>query len=346
MNPVASLYGAAALARRRWYARHPEARLRLERPVISVGNLTVGGSGKTPAVRYLAHLLLRMGERPSILSRGYGRRAVSDEVVVVSDGRRVLADLDHAGDEPLMLARDVPGAAVLVSPDRHPAGALAESSLGCTVHLLDDGFQHMKLDRDIDLLLVGAGDQAETPLPGGRLREPLTAASAADALVVDGSDEDAQALVRCLGVSQAFRATRGMRPPRAVVPFGDAADLAPGVSVFALAGIARPERFFAAVREQGWRIVGEGRVRDHHRYSAADVARTIDLARSRQATAIMTTEKDAIRLEPHGPFALPIVWLPLELTIEPAEIFRQWLALRLASATRARVEARAKAAGR
>lgn len=345
MNPVASIYGAAALVRRRWYARHPEARAQLARPVVSVGNLTVGGSGKTPTVCHLAHLLLQMGERPAILSRGYGRRIVSDDVVVVSDGEQVLGDLDRAGDEPLMLARAVPGAAVLVAPERHAAGLVAEETLGCTVHILDDGFQHMKLDRDVDLLLVSPDDVHEAPLPGGRLREPLTAASVADALLVHGTTEDAEALVRCLGVAEAFRMVRATRPLRRVAPFGEAWDMPPRSRVIAAAGIARSERFFAAVREQGWTVAGEARFRDHHRYSAADVARLVEMARSRQAVAIVTTEKDAVRLEPHAPFATPFVWLPIEQTIEPSATFRQWLALRLASATRARIEARAKAVG-
>jgi tetraacyldisaccharide 4'-kinase len=312
---------------------------------VSVGNLTVGGSGKTPTVCHLAHLLLRMGERPSILSRGYGRRIVSDDVVIVSNGERVLGDLDRAGDEPLMLARAVPGAAVVVAPERHAAGLVAEETLGCTVHILDDGFQHMKLDRDVDLLLVSPDDVHETPLPSGRLREPLTAASGADALLVHGTSEDAGALVRVLGVAEAFQVIRETRPLRRVAPFGEPWEMPPRSRVIAAAGIARPERFFAAVGEQGWTIAGEARFRDHHRYSASDVAHLVEMARSRQAVAIVTTEKDAIRLEPHAPFAIPIVWLPIELTIEPGASFRQWLALRLASATRARLEARAKAAG-
>ena len=145
-------------ARRRWAERHPDRRRRLARPVISVGNLSMGGTGKTPVVAAIADWLIAQGERPAILSRGYARADAADGVVVVSDGTRVLATIDRAGDEPLMLARQVPGAAVCVSPDRYLAGTLAERQLGCTVHVLDDGFQHVELARDLDVLVTTVGE--------------------------------------------------------------------------------------------------------------------------------------------------------------------------------------------
>ena len=126
-----------------------------------------------------------MGERPSILSRGYGRMIPTDGVVVVSDGRDIKTDVAHAGDEPYMLARAVPGAVVVVNASRYLAGRVAESQLGCTVHLLDDGFQHLQLMRDIDLLVAPPADFVSTAtLPFGRFREPLDSAGAADALLV------------------------------------------------------------------------------------------------------------------------------------------------------------------
>jgi tetraacyldisaccharide 4'-kinase len=133
---LSAAYGAAAAWRRAWYARDPARQRWLARPVVSVGNLRVGGSGKTPVVEYIARLLLERGERPAILTRGYGRRIARDGVTVVSDGTRVLAELDEAGDEPLMLARALPGVIVLVGVDRYLSGRLAERRLGATVHLL------------------------------------------------------------------------------------------------------------------------------------------------------------------------------------------------------------------
>ena len=148
------LYSKLARARRRYYERRTHLRRRLTSPVISIGNLTVGGSGKTPLAAEIARMLLEMGERPAILSRGYARRTPAEGVIVVSDGKRIQSDVDHSGDEPFMLAQMVPNAAVLVSPSRYVAGRIAESRLGCTVHILDDGFQHFDLMRDIDLLVA------------------------------------------------------------------------------------------------------------------------------------------------------------------------------------------------
>ena len=141
LKAAASVYGAAASWRRRWYAREPARVRRLARPVVSVGNLSVGGSGKTPVVAHLARVLQQAGERPAILTRGYGRRRPSEGVTIVSDGTRVRAGLDVSGDEPLMLAEMLTDVPVLVGADRFLSGQLAEQELGATVHLLDDGFQ-------------------------------------------------------------------------------------------------------------------------------------------------------------------------------------------------------------
>ena len=171
------MYGAAATWRRRWYSRDPARARRLTRPVISVGNLRVGGSGKTPVVAHLAQLLVERGERPAVLTRGYARVRPKAGVTIVSDGTRVLEDVAASGDEPFMLARALPGVPVLVGADRFASGLLAESQLGVTVHLLDDGFQHVCLARDIDLLLVDEADLNDHVLPAGRLREPLAHAA-------------------------------------------------------------------------------------------------------------------------------------------------------------------------
>ena len=149
IETLSAAYSAAAAWRRQWYARDPSRRRTLTRPVVSVGNLRVGGTGKTPTVEYLARLLVANGERPVILTRGYARRRPLDGVTIVSDGTAIRADLDTAGDEPLMLARALPGVPVLVGADRHLSGRLAERRFGATVHLLDDGFQHVALARGV-----------------------------------------------------------------------------------------------------------------------------------------------------------------------------------------------------
>jgi tetraacyldisaccharide-1-P 4'-kinase len=208
------LYAGSARARRRWYERRPESRRHLRHPVISIGNLTVGGSGKTPLAASVAAHLCDRGERPAILSRGYGRADRADGVVVVSDGTRILAPLARAGDEPLMLARQVPGAIVAVAEDRHLAGLVAERQLGATVHVLDDGFQHLALARDLDVLLTWPGEiLSGRPLPFGRLREEPAAAARADVVVVFDADLDtARREAFDLGISQVLCARKALRP--------------------------------------------------------------------------------------------------------------------------------------
>ncbi len=328
MNLASGLYASVARARRKWYARHPEARRRLSCPVISVGNIAVGGSGKTPTVAHLARLLQDAGERPAILTRGYARRRPQEGVTVVSDGARVIEDVDRAGDEPLMLARALPGVPVLVCADRHLAGCLAERRFGATVHVLDDGFQHFRLMRDLDLVLVG-GEEIDRPVtvPAGRLREPLDAARAADAIVVaDEGDESAGSrIAAALHAPRVFRLRKVFERPRLVDPPNRPVAPAPGTRVLAVAGIARPERFFRSVEAEGWTVAGEVSFPDHHPFTPEDMARMADTAARARAVMVLTTEKDLVRMLPLQPFALPVAWVPMRVVIEPAHEFRAWL---------------------
>jgi tetraacyldisaccharide 4'-kinase len=330
MNVLSGIYAAVARARRKWYARHPEVRRGLARPVVSVGNVSVGGRGKTPTIAHLARLLQDSGERPGILTRGYARRRPEDGVTVVSDAERVLADVDRAGDEPLMLARSLPGVPVLVCADRHLAGCVAERRLGVTVHLLDDGFQHLALRRDLDLVLLGAEDvDRPVTLPSGRLREPLDAALAADALIVDGDQEAQARIAAALGATRVFRLHRLLERPRLVDPPGRPVAPAPGTRVLAVAGIARSERFFRALEAEGWAVAAEVSFPDHHPYSTADLSRLVETASRARAVLILTTEKDLVRLLPLQPFAIPVAAVPMRVVVEPAHEFRAWLQERL-----------------
>jgi tetraacyldisaccharide 4'-kinase len=322
------IYGAAAVRRRRWYAADPARRRSLARPVVSVGNLRVGGSGKTPVAEYIARLLTDAGHKPAILSRGYGRRLASRGVTVVSDSVRLCAGLDEAGDEPLMLARALPEAIVVVGASRYDCGVEAER-LGATVHVLDDGFQHMELDRTVDLLLVDEQDLADEPLPGGRLREPLSQAVWADAvLVTAGYDSAVRRVADTLDVQTAFRVIRVVGAPR-VVADRESVVVPSDARVFGLAGIARPERFFADLAGAGWRVVGTLTFRDHHRYTARDVSRITDAARASAAAIVLTTEKDAVRLAECDLACVPCAYVPLVTTVEPEAGFRTWLLDRL-----------------
>ncbi len=323
---LSSLYGAVAAWRRQWYQQHPERRRKLEKPVISVGNLRVGGSGKTPIVAHLARLLADAGYRPAILSRGYGRRSPRSTPTIVSDGKQVRADIDSAGDEPLMLARALvdKGVRVVVGADRHACGRVAENELAATVHILDDGFQHLPLIRDVDLIVTGEHDLSDEPLPHGRLREPLESAAGVDAILVNvGYQDAAERVARVLRVRNAYHIERSLLPPRMV----DTADtvVVPNESrVFAFAGIERPERFFSDLTTAGWKVVGTKAFRDHHHFSASDITRLSAAAKKAGAAIVLTTEKDAVRI-PRASIAMPLAAVPLVATVEPAGEFRAWL---------------------
>ena len=266
----------------------------------------MGGTGKTPLVAHVARLLQSMGHTPAVLSRGYARPQQVDGAVVVSDGRHILARYAVAGDEPLMLARQLPGCCVVVSPDRYVAGALAERRLGCTVHVLDDGFQHLQLARTLDLVVVTASDLADRVMPAGRLREPVSSMRAADAVIVDAPGESAEALRRG-GAQRLFVMSRRLAERREE-------------PVFAFAGIGRPAAFFDTLRAAGWEVAGSEAFPDHRRYSAADVERLADAAVRAGARVLVTTEKDAARLQ--GLTArIPIVPVALTVQVEPAPEF-------------------------
>ena len=306
--------------RRRRMERRPERQRRLARPVISVGNLSVGGTGKTPVVAAIAQWLVDAGERPAILSRGYGRSNTADGVVVVSDGRSILAGIDRAGDEPLMLARQVPSAAICVSPDRHLAGTMAERQLGCTVHVLDDGFQHLELARQLDVLVTTIGEIPNgRVLPMGRLREPIDAASRAHVLVVtDATAGAASAEAWTLGISQACGAARSLAAPVAIA--SETGSREPGAgSVLAVAGIANPHRFINALKAAGHVIAGEMTFPDHHRYTASDVAAIDAKMKAAGADAIFTTDKDAVRLDTLA-LPMPAYRVPLTVTFDPPDV--------------------------
>ena len=317
---ISALYAALARRRREWYAAHPAARRRLRHPVISIGNIAAGGRGKTPLTAAVARILLDLGERPAILSRGYARTCADDGAVVVRDADGIRADVARAGDEPFMLARQLPGAIVVTSADRYLAGRLAEHHLGATVHLLDDGFQHFQLDRDADIVLVTGADLAASTFPAGRLREPPDVLIAADTIVAL-DDEAAAASHRSV-----FRARRHVG-----APVFDGGGRGTPERVYAVAGIADPQGFLSSIEEAGLNIAGREVFRDHHPYSRRDVARIFAGARARGAAAVVTTEKDYVRLLRFRPFPMAVGWLPLTMEPEPAAEFRLWLASSMAS---------------
>ena len=316
MSVLSETYRRAAHLRRSWYERHPQSRRSLDRPVISVGNLSVGGSGKTPVVATLARMLLEWGERPAILSRGYARRRGGDGVVVVSDGKSLLEPVEHSGDEPQMLARALPQVPVLVCPDRYLAGRLAERQLNCSVLLLVDGFQHLPLGRQVDVLVMPARDLEEAVLPSARLREGLDAACSAHCILVPGSDEDVTRVSASFERTPVFRVVRRYEPLRSL-----GSSPVAGSRVVAVAAIGRPQRFFTVLRELGYDVVREVPFSDHHWFTVRDLERIHASVRESGADLVVTTEKDGVRVPPQTGWAV----LPMTAGIEPPDRFSSWL---------------------
>ena len=320
---LSSLYAAIARRRRERYASRPDLRQRLRHPVISIGNLAVGGRGKTPLAATVARMLLEMGENPAILSRGYGRARRTKDVVIVRDAREIRAGLDVSGDEPMMLARQLPGVVVLTCPNRYRAGVLAETELGATVHVLDDGFQHLQLDRDLDLVIVGRED-VERPLtlPGGRLREPLDTLVAADAVftqdeevVVESAGSRPAGLpADALDAGRSRYLRRGRRAVSRCSPWR--ASPRRGVSSTTCAAPAG-----TSSRRWNFAIITAT--------TAEDLVFIAETAGGAGAELILTTEKDYVRLLPLEPWPLPIDFVPIELRPEPFDEFRAWIASEL-----------------
>ncbi|HMM34204.1 MAG TPA: tetraacyldisaccharide 4'-kinase [Thermoanaerobaculia bacterium] len=301
--PLSGLYGAGVALRLALYRRGLLAVRAAARPVVSVGNVAAGGTGKTPFVRWLAGELLRRGRHPSILTRGYGRG--SRGTVVVSDGRGAFATVADSGDEPALLARALPSVPIVADARRRDAAARAET-LGTPVdlHLLDDGFSHVALARDVDVVLLDATapDAGGALLPAGRLREPLSSLARADLLVVTKTEQSdpgpaleiARRFAPGVPVYRARTEVLGVtgRDGLPVEP----GDLPPGTAV-AVAGIARPEAFGATLASIGIEPVELLSFRDHEPYGPASLGRIERALEESGATAVVTTEKDAVKLD-------------------------------------------------
>jgi len=305
------LYAAAVRAKNSAYERGWAKPQKLQWPVVSIGNLSVGGAGKTPLVIRLAQLLAAQNITVDVLSRGYGRRDTSRVERVNPEG-----DAARYGDEPLLIARaaQVP---VYVAASRYQAGLLAERQTQTTgIHLLDDGFQHRKLARDLDIVVLHASDFEETLLPAGRLREPLASLQRASAIVLRAEDRAREPDLRKRGIT-----TPVWIQHRSLV-------IENVTSAVAFCGIARPDEFFAALQSQGIDLAATIALRDHQQYTNADLDRPAVALRQHRAPCFLTTEKDAARLSPDqrahleqtGP--LRVARLQVSLEDEPAILAR------------------------
>ena len=293
MNPLSALFGLGVRARNTLYDRGFARAQRLAGPVVSVGNLSVGGSGKTPFVLLLGELLKARGLKFDVLSRGYGRKTRG---VVLVDPAGSAHDF---GDEPLLMARRL-SVPVVVGESRFAAGIFAEQKFGPHLHLLDDGFQHRSLARDFDIVLVTPEDARDSLLPAGRLREPLTALGRADAVVLtSGASPEAFPLDQKL----VWKARRGIVPVN--VPSRPVA----------FCGIARPKNFVAQLRTAGIEPVAEAFYRDHHAYTEQDVRDLLDLRQRSEANGFVTTEKDAVSLGGYLAALDPLAVVPVKMEL-------------------------------
>ncbi len=298
--PLTPLYRGAVKARIKAYNRGWLRSTRLGVPVVSVGNLTFGGTGKTPTVIALVRDLVRRGRHPAVLTRGYGRTATETVVLV---GPEPGVSVETTGDEPLELAQRLPGVPVVVDADR-VRGGIEALTRGADVLVLDDGFQHLKLERDLNLALVDAGDPwggGRMP-PGGRLREPIDGLARADAVLVtkvptDGSavlDEIRHAVAQVAGevpvLAARLEPTAVRRPEGVADP-----DVLAGARVLAVAALGRPEGFAELLRGAGAQLVETRWFTDHHPFTPDEIDEMLRRADELEAV-VATTAKDAVRM--------------------------------------------------
>lgn len=323
-RPFSPLYSMAMKLRSALYARHLLRRYKLEVPVISVGNLTMGGTGKTPVVSHLATFLQGQGYRPAIISRGYGG-AAGNRVNVVSDENTIYLDAEQAGDEPRLLAETLPGIPVLtgivrVLPCRH-----AIHAMGCDILLLDDGFQHLAVDRDINIVLFSAATLAGNSrvFPGGDLREPVSALGRADVFLLTGATSANRER------ADRFAALLRQRFPGKPVFFSsyapcaaqDAADQTTHAlttlptPLYGFCGIAQPELFRQSLIAQKIALSGFTSLKDHQRYTPRILLQIEKDAMATGARGIITTAKDMVKLA-DNPFHLPFFSLQMQTRID------------------------------
>lgn len=333
----AKLYGLAVRARIVAYKQGLLKTHRLSAPVISVGNLTVGGTGKTPCVAFIARALRDAGHQVAILSRGYKRQ--TKDRVEVSDGERILCSPAESGDEPYLLAQSCPGVRVVVDQNRFAAGLWLESRAPISVFILDDAYQHLRLARNLNLLLVDASEPLgeSAMVPFGRLREPLAEIRRADAVIITRSNQEFNRakLINTIYNHSAsnisiFFAHHEMTRLRQLDGTGlqSLFEFA-GKNIAAVSGIAKPDRFNQDLRDAGLNIVFRRDFPDHHRYTVTEFAEVARAAQAAKAEVIVVTEKDAANLSAKGlqQSPLPIFAAQIEFRCSEASKLTEMLLL-------------------
>jgi tetraacyldisaccharide 4'-kinase len=318
LTPLAWVYSSLLRLRALLYRSGLLKTNHLPRPVISIGNITVGGTGKTPVTGYIARYLLAQGQRVAVLSRGYGG-SLEGQTCVVSDGAAVMLSALECGDEPYLLATTIPGLMVVIGPDRYAAGQMAMQQLSPDIFLLDDGFQHLRLHRDLDILLqdftrpFGNG----LSLPAGILREPSSAARRADLLLYTRTPDGAvtSSNQRDIPICISHHTLANLLPLNGGAPVDF--ESCRGATVLACAGIADPEAFFDGLRRKGLNLVQCLTFPDHVAYTKERCDELADAMKTSGAELLITTEKDGVKLKGIGrDVASRTLLARLELTID------------------------------
>ena len=320
--------------------------VKLACPVISVGNITVGGTGKTPCVIMLAKMLQKNGFQPAVLSRGYGGKSVKS-VNIVSDGQRILLESKTSGDEALLIAQSLEGVPVITGSQRIVTGRAAISQFGANVLICDDAFQHRKIFRDVDLVLLDSQNQPgnDHMLPRGRLREPIAGLRRAGAFVLTRTDEAQQAksIIGKLAQAENIPVFMSIHKPKDVAK-GDNSRQWPiselrGKNVCAFCGIAKPESFKNTLLATGVQVLFFDIFPDHHRYSETQLAKIKKQFIDYRADFLITTQKDAIRLQEFPEYLDIIYILRIEMEITPSmELFEKFILNELAAAQESKVQ--------
>jgi len=332
LTPLGGLYGIVMKARRALYSAGRLPVHQLGAAVISVGNLTTGGTGKTPLVEWIAGEFARKGRRVCILTRGYGRRNAGARVIV-SDGNQILSDSESTGDEPLLLAERLQGsAAVICDTDRVAAARWARENFKSDVFILDDGFQHLRVARDLNILTIDATNPWGNGqlLPAGILRESRSELVRADCVVITRADD----LIATKALRQEIAAQagdgpifvsrmnlRGLRPvaSESQALITDEKDL--GSPVAAFCGIGNPESFFSLLRRRGYQLCHTEVFRDHHRYTQSDINHIEARSTTHGAGILLTTAKYEVKLRSLK-FELPCYAAGIAIEIDQQDEFR------------------------
>ncbi|MGB7922348.1 MAG: tetraacyldisaccharide 4'-kinase [Pyrinomonadaceae bacterium] len=326
LAPLSALYGAITRARLILYQRGLLQVHKIDAPVISVGNITTGGTGKTPLVEWLARAVAREGRRCCVLTRGYGR-ANPRSRVVVSDGTRIMADAREGGDEPRLLAERLIGIAAIISDaDRVEAARWAMGALGSQVFILDDGFQHLRIARDLNIVTIDATNPwgGARILPRGRLREPLRGLARADLIVLTRVEQahelsslkkEAALLSGNRPLLLARMRTGGVRSLTAADNDELSGALSSSEPVAAFCAIGNPQSFFAHIRSDGYALLHTRAFPDHHVYTQRDVDAFEREAEALGARALLVTAKDAVKLRSMR-FRLPCYALEVEMEFD------------------------------